>query len=301
MTTYAPHLSDGSFAIFLFHGVIREQIHPVRNYTRKHLPLARFKSVLQELRAAGAPVSIPDIVDASRGRRTLPPRAFAVTFDDGFENNFSVAAPALREAGVPATFYVTSGFVDHNSASWIDDIEEAVEKTDSVTLKLPFPLPRDSFRRPEEKRDLLEAIRKHVKGDPRIDPYSTAREIRRQLGAGSFVPDPGLDQKLSWDQVRELSRDPLFTFGGHGHTHRILSYLDPGRLEEEVTLSMDLLRRATGSAVLHYSYPEGLAHCYSEAVIACLKGRGIVCAPTAEHGVNRVGDDLFHLKRILVT
>src|SRR5207244_769127 len=117
----------------------------------------------------------------------------------------------------------------------------------------------------------------------------------RQLGVSEFIPDPGLDQKLSWDQVGDLSRDPLFTLGGHGHTHRILAFLEPGPLEEELSISMDRLRRATGRPVLHYSYPEGLSHCYSEAVIGSLKSRGIVCAPTAEHGVNRVGDDLFRL------
>jgi hypothetical protein len=53
-------------------------------------------------------------------------------------------------------------------------------------------------------------------------------------------------------------------------------------------------------AIEHYSYPEGLANCYSDRVIDLLRRQGIVCAPSAEHGVNRVGDDLFHLKRIMV-
>ncbi|HXX95056.1 MAG TPA: polysaccharide deacetylase family protein [Planctomycetota bacterium] len=301
MSQFARRLGHRTFAIFLFHGVVREHRHQVRNYTRKHLTLSRFEEVLRELLAGGTPVSIPDIVDAARYGRRLPPRAFAVTFDDGFENNASVAAPALRKAGIPATFYVTSGFVDRNSASWIDEIEEAVEKTEVVRLHLPLKLARETFRDPQEKRELLDAIRKHVKGDPRIDPYEFSRDVRRQLATGPFVPDVELDQKLTWEQIGELSRDPLFTVGGHGHTHRILSFLDPLQLEEELATSLGRVRGATGSGVLHYSYPEGLAHCYSEAVIGSLRRHGIVCAPTAEDGVNQVGDDLFRLKRIMVT
>jgi peptidoglycan/xylan/chitin deacetylase (PgdA/CDA1 family) len=301
MSGFENRLGQDTCAIFLFHGVILEQRHQVRNYTKKHLTLDRFREILSALRASGTPVSMPEVVDAHRQRGALPPRAFAITFDDGFENNLSVAAPALRDLGIPATFYVTSGFLDRNSASWIDEIEEAVERMDLVVLNLPFPLPRESFRGPGEKRELLDTIRKNVKADPRIDPYEFSADVRRQLKAAPFKPDPGLDQKLSWAQVGELSRDPLFTVGGHGHTHRILSFLSPAALEEEFDVSMDRLRAATGRPVLHYSYPEGLAHCFSDGVISSLRRRGIVCAPTAIDGVNHVGDDLFRLRRIMVT
>ncbi|MFH1452519.1 MAG: hypothetical protein ABIH00_00885 [Armatimonadota bacterium] len=51
---------------------------------------------------------------------------------------------------------------------------------------------------------------------------------------------------------------------------------------------------------MHYSYPEGLDYCYSDEVINMLKEYGIKCSPTAIDGVNKVGDDLFHLKRVAV-
>ncbi len=298
---YSAFLGDDTVAIFLFHGVIPEQRHTVRNYTRKHLLRERFESVLDDLCSTGTPVSMDDIVASARRNRCLPSRAFALTFDDGFKNNCSVAAPILVTYGLPATFYITTAFVDENGCSWIDMIEYAVEATDGFELSLPFPGPHVSYKTVPEKRDLLEAVRRFVKGDPDIDPYAFAREVWRQLGVSRMEPDLYLDEKMSWADVRELSRHPLFTIGGHGHTHRILEYLDQSELEREVAVSMARLRSSLDVPVSHYSYPEGLSTCYSERVIRLLQSHGIICAPTAEPGINGVGDDLFRLKRVMVT
>lgn len=301
MTDYASFLEAGRVAIFLFHGVIREKRHVIRNYTQKHLLLDRFVAVLRELRdAGGVPVSMDEIVAARRSGRSLPSRAFAITFDDGFENNLSVAAPVLVEHGIPATFYVTTRFVAENGSSWIDLCEAAVDARSSFVLQAFSPELDGAYARRDEKISLLERIRRLVKNDRSIDPYAFAARFREALGAGALEPDPDLDRKMTWAELRTLAAERSFTVGGHGHTHRILEFLDDAELEDEVVLSLAKLRGHLGTRVEHYSYPEGLAHCYSPRVIAVLERHGIVCSPTAEHGTNGSGEDLFHLKRIMV-
>jgi len=300
MTDYTRFLGEDTFAIFLFHGVIRQQRHRIRNYTRKHLELNEFEAILRSLKSEGTAVSLPEIVAATQSGAALPPGAFAITFDDGFENNHSVAAPALSALDIPATFYVTSGFIAENGASWIDLIEYAVEHTPMARLDLPYPGLTGVWTTPAEKIALLNLVRQTVKGDRAIEPYEFAAEVMRQLGVGPLVPDPELDQKMSWAQVRALSEDPLFTVGGHSHTHRILAYLETDELTREIGLSLDLVRPHVSGPLTHYSYPEGLSYCYDDRVIRLLKEQAIICSPSAEHGVNRMGDDLFHLKRVMV-
>jgi peptidoglycan/xylan/chitin deacetylase (PgdA/CDA1 family) len=296
---YSSFLARDTFAVFLFHGVVRSNRRTVRNYTKKHLLMERFQEILDSLAAAGVAISMPQIAVAAEAGKPLPPRAFAITFDDGFANNYSLAAPLLEKMDMPAAFYVTTGFVDANGSSWIDRIEYAVELVPGVHLRTPAVL-SGSYSSASEKRDLLDRIRRLVKCNRDIDPYAFAAEFCDQLGVQTMDPDPELDQKLNWDQVRELHSNELFTVGGHGHTHRILEYLPRSELEGEIALSIETLERRLGTKVEHYSYPEGLAYCYSDRVIEVLRRHGIRCSPSAEHGINRHGEDLFRLKRIMV-
>jgi peptidoglycan/xylan/chitin deacetylase (PgdA/CDA1 family) len=300
MKSYVSHLGDDTFAIFLFHGVIRRQRHAVRNYTRKHLPVDDFVACMKELSSAGVAVSMDEIVAARHTGKRLPKRAYAITFDDGFENNASVAAPVLDEMRIPATFYVTTGFVGTKTRSWTDEIEAAVDGAGVVAVAGVKGLVDGSYATTQQKIALLDAARTYVKSNEAVDPYAFAAGLieRARIAPGPF--DGELDAKLEWKQVAALAAHPLFTIGGHSHTHRIMSFLPGDELEHEIDTSLELLKDAVQAPLRHYSYPEGLAHCYSPKVIDSLQQRGIQCSPTAEDGVNPPGQSLFHLKRVFV-
>ena len=300
MTAYRQYLSPDGLAIYLFHGVVPERHSGVRNYTLKHLGSGEFTEICSALADQGEPVDLESALAMLAGEEDLPPNAFLFSFDDGFRNNLTVAAPILERFEIPAVVYCTTGFVGENGTSWVDLIEEALERTSQRELRLPWrdiSLPCGSV---EERIAMVEEVRSVVKSKPEADPYEIAGEIRDAAGVGPFEPDPELDQKLSWDEVRELASSDLFTVGGHGHTHRILSYLDDGELEDEIDTSMELLGRELEQPIRHYSYPEGMGHCYSDQVINALKQRGIVSSPTAIDGINRPGADPFHLRRVMV-
>jgi len=300
LKAYAELLEPGSITIFLLHGVIRQQSNGVRNYTRKHLPETRFDALCALLSQRGYPVDADEAVAMLEGKDDVPDRAFLLTFDDGFRNNLTVAAPLMERHGIPGVFYVTSGFVEHNWASWIDLVEDAVEKTRRRALRLPWSNEEWPLDTRAAQIALLDEVRRVGKTHADLDPYSIADQIRHDCGVGEFDPHPELDQKLSWAEVRSLARGAGFTVGGHSHSHPILTHLSPDELDWELDTSMNLLSQALGGPIRHYSYPEGLEHCYSDAVIMGLRDRGVVCAPTASPGPNRVGDDPFRLRRHLV-
>lgn len=301
MKDYSQYLIPDGYVIYLFHGVIPEQVHQVRNYTKKHLTRDEFRQQITQMCGKGTAVSMQDIVDATNRNEPLPPYAFSVTFDDGFENNYSVAAPVLDEAGVPAMYYITTGFIESNNTSWIDQIEFAFEKVSSFTFQNPYDA-NQSFvcDSPESKITALTEIRKFVKQSSSINSVEFAQKSLEQLKIEDIEIDPHLDQKMSWQQAAELDRHALFTIGGHTHTHPILSFLSPDELQDELDTSLSLLQKHLQRDIPHYSYPEGLAHCYNDDVIHALQTRGVICSPTAIHGDNRLGDSLFHLNRIMV-
>lgn len=299
---FSERLAADSLAVFLLHGVVEEHANAVRNYNRKHIDRARFTAFLEDLGARGTALSMDEVLEVCESGGAFPERSYAITFDDGFENNASVAAPVLRRMGIPATFYITTGFVDRNSMSWIDRIETVIENAASGQVRLPWDSRPWEFRGPEDRVRVLDEVRRVAKTDRSVDQDALAADLARQCGMDPvYFGDGPLDRKMSWRQARDLAADPLFIVGGHSHTHRTLAFLDDSELEREIGRSIDLLEEKAGIASPHYSYPEGLAHCYDDRVVEALRRRGIRCSPTAMDGVNRRGSHPFHLKRIMVT
>jgi peptidoglycan/xylan/chitin deacetylase (PgdA/CDA1 family) len=297
----ANRLTDHSLAIFLFHGVVETSDYTIRNYTRKHLERPYFQECLADLRRVGYPLSIEEVVEYHRAGEPFPPYSFVITFDDGFANNYSLAAPILNEFGLPATFYVTTNFVESNLMPWMDQLELCLELTSAQQLRFWWEEQIHSLATPQDKIRLLDYLRYYVKREPAIDLDELTCTAFEQCGISPTRHGNGpLDLKMSWPQVRELAAADNFVVGGHTHRHAILSFLHQGELEAEIETSLALLRDKAGVHTCHYSYPEGLAHCYSEQVITTLKHQGIICCPTAIDGVNLITDDLFHLKRIMV-
>ncbi|MBO6519963.1 MAG: polysaccharide deacetylase family protein [Rhodospirillales bacterium] len=303
--SWADRLHPENLTIFLFHGVVEQSDYLVRNYNRKHLAAADFRAIMTALSERGSALSMDEVIAHHKNQTPYPEYAFAVTFDDSFENNLTVAAPILRELGIPATLYATTGFISNNRMSWVDRIEWAFEEKcrfdKAVEPDLPWQDTPVRAETAEEMRALLSDIRTKVKSGLISDPDAFATEIQVQLGLSETwtTPDP-LDKKLTWDQIRELHDDPLFIIGGHSHSHAILSYLDESALANELDTSLRLLKDNTGIDPVHYAYPEGLPDTFSQGVIEALKDRGIVCCPTAISGYNTPETDLFHLKRFLV-
>jgi len=135
---YNKYLSDNSLAIFLFHGVIEKNKYSVRNYIKKHLEKDYFYLILKELKKQGYPLSMDQLVDLHNNKESYPPNSFIITFDDGFENNYSIAAPILDDMNIPATFYITTDLVKNNIMGWSDRIEYCFENTDKAEIIFPW-------------------------------------------------------------------------------------------------------------------------------------------------------------------
>ena len=64
-------------------------------------------------------VSLDELVAALERGGKLPPRALAITFDDGYADNHRLALPVLRALGLPATVYVATGSVSDAAPFWV--------------------------------------------------------------------------------------------------------------------------------------------------------------------------------------
>jgi peptidoglycan/xylan/chitin deacetylase (PgdA/CDA1 family) len=95
--------------ILCYHGVGPTSVRTDPGFLRIRPEL--FRRQLDVLRAAGfAFVTVAELAELSDGR-SPPPGRIALSFDDGMDDNHDVVLPILREYGLRATFYVTTGLI----------------------------------------------------------------------------------------------------------------------------------------------------------------------------------------------
>jgi len=99
--------------ILLFHRIRDNDDSPLSTPSRV------FESMICEISQGYNPVSLEVLVRKIRKREELEPRSVVVTFDDGYRDNFLIAAPILQKYGVPATFFISSEYIDSERVfSW---------------------------------------------------------------------------------------------------------------------------------------------------------------------------------------
>ena len=294
-------LRNNFFQIFLFHGVIKKKKFKVRNYNNKHLLEDHFYKVLKRLKSKGNALSMDEMVFIKKNNQKFPKKSFVITFDDGFENNYSIAAPILDDLNIPATFYFSTDFIDNNTMSWIDKIEYCFE----LDKKLRFLEINDfgnfDISTIEKKIKCLEIIRAKVKSNFNINTKILVKKIFKYFNLEMINnSNNDIDKKINWKKTNLLKNNKLFTLGGHSHFHMPLTYFSKKGAVNQISKSIKLFKNNTNIILKHYSYPEGQKKDYNQNIKSILNKKGIICCPAAINGFNNLKTSLFDLRRIQV-
>ena len=224
---------------------------------------------------------------------TLPPRAVAVTFDDGYQDNYTYAWPVMRKYGVPATIFVVTGVIDRTHSLWWDEVAVRVAwmvEQGVVPDAIPDWMRTFLERKGETVQDIAQKTVSKLNGMPLGQRTICLNALRR----GS--PDCQLpaDLMLTWDQLREMQRDGVRA-AAHTVSHPFMDELPEDEIAREVEGCFERLRHELGEPPRLLAYPRGRV---AEHVKRVLKRVQVEAAVTTESGVNREGADLLHLRRV---
>jgi peptidoglycan/xylan/chitin deacetylase (PgdA/CDA1 family) len=190
---------------------------------------------------------------------TLTQDSLIITFDDGYRDNLTVALPILEKYNVPATIFITSGFIDRTSSLWWYEQEKIVRALSSLT----FPIGKETVRRsatsPDEKRALffeLAALSK-LMTPSQITSFMENLTNQYERLHIPHTPDCRHPIMLTWDEVRSLSSHPLITIGAHTHTHPVLSLLSDKEVEDDIEKGCERLYYELGRRPSFFAYPYG--------------------------------------------
>jgi peptidoglycan/xylan/chitin deacetylase (PgdA/CDA1 family) len=294
-------IPKNNFVIFLFHGVIEKNLFEVRNYNKKHILKKEFLKILRLLKKSGNVLSLDEIFYCIKNHINLPKNTYAITFDDGFENNYSLAAPILDELNLPSTFYFSTDFIENNTMSWIDKIEYCIELKKKGEVYIPWLKRKIQFNSKKSKINLLENIRYFVKNNFGFNINNFVNHFFSQCNIKIINhSNINIDKKINWKQTNILKNHRLFKVGGHSHEHLSLGLLSSKHSNLQIKKSLRLFKKRINLNLDHYSYPEGRKIDYNKSIITALKSSGIKLCPTAIEGKNNLNTSLFNLKRILI-
>ncbi len=250
------------------------------------------------LRRHYLPVSLGQIACAFRDGNPLALNAVAVTVDDGYRDFLDHAAPVLKTYKIPATIFLVASFIDREQWLWWDLLAYSLARTTRTNLETT---PGNTPLIPgTENAAAFNLCVEQLKGLPNRMRIAALADILKQLDVPLPAEIPAEMAPLTWEEIRALRKQDI-EFGGHTVTHPILSRVETSdELAHEVSSCKLRIERALGEPVLHFSYPNGLARDWNEAVVRAVETAGYATAVTTVHGINRPNDSPFLLKRIAV-
>ena len=221
---------------------------------------------------------------------------FVVTFDDGYEDNYTYAYPILKELGIPFTVYVSVDLVNDHQPIWNYPIliEKVVRKNEKLELGNGMRL---ECRNVSEKNAAFLQLKSWLFSLPYASLHD---EFVKALG--NYLTDDVFEvNTMTWEQIQEMANDPLCTIGSHTMSHCRLAMKDEDVLMYELKNSKDILSEKIGKPVEHLSYPYGWITDVSDEAAEMAKRVGYKTAFHSFGGPIREKDnDMFHLKRIMV-
>lgn len=294
-------LQRGS-AIILYHGVTdRADGSDIQNYRRKHLSVPAFRRQIEFLKRHFQIVPLYELMANLHSHRSLQ-RLVSITFDDGYQNNFRVAWPILKELGVPFTIFVVTDFIERCAPLWMDRLECAIGRSKVLNLKIAlagvdrqFPL-----RTREEKMRTDLEIRNYLKRVPDYARRELLGQIIEQMGEDirswpEIEPDYA---PLSWKELQSMVDSDLADVGAHTKTHAILTRLDPLSARVELSGSKRIIEDRLGRPCRFFAYPNGQPGDFDDIATRLVREAGFEGAFTTVMGFVNAGGDPYALRRM---
>jgi peptidoglycan/xylan/chitin deacetylase (PgdA/CDA1 family) len=257
-----------------------------------------FRSQVRHLRAEYSVTSLEGLADAVRAG-AVPDRSVAITFDDGYLDNYTVASPILLDLGLPATFFVTTDGLDRVYEYWWDAIERILcapgcPLPEALDLSVAGTRVSMPTRSPAQRTN----AHRHVHG-LMLAASAEARDAGlAALARWSQRPTPVLPahRRMNADELRVLSARPAHDIGAHTARHLMLPAQHRDVQAAEMLEAKECLQALLGKPVAGLAYPYGAVDEHTSTIARASFAFAVTC-----EGVGfSAGADRWRLPRVEV-
>lgn len=247
-------------------------------------------------------VSLEELIDTIKRGRKFKDYTCAITFDDGWQDNYKYAFPILKKFNLPATILLTTGFIGKTEWFWQDKVmyliynflenkEQLKKEIDDVTKSwnILTPLLKNNTLSEEHLNEIINKLKEL--------PINEIDKIIDEMKVKLKIKDfPSKRLTLNWEEIDEMANDNI-TFGSHTVNHPILTNLSDDEITTELSISKKTLDEYLSIKIRGFCYPNGD---YNAKIKKMTKENGYGYAVTTQKGFTTNQDDLYGIKRIAV-
>lgn len=235
---------------FCYHTVSDRQLPHIESLYRCK-SVAQFRRDLDFLRRSYRVVRYDDL-ESARARSNGKPFV-VITFDDGLVECYDVIRPLLLEYGLPATFFITTEFLDNRRLFYRQKVALCIEAYSRLSGQ----------EATAARNEIARFFDVEVAGD---------RELVARLQAATWKEEPAIDATcstlgidtdaylrtirpyLTLAQLGTLAADG-FTIGAHGTSHQRLGAMTETEARAEIIAACDVVSKLVAAERVPFAFP----------------------------------------------
>lgn len=251
---YAYKLRDKAL-VLLYHRVLRAvEDEQVFVQPGMYVTTSTFRAQANFLKETFDVISLDEMVErVERGRKVGG--CCAITFDDGWQDNYSQAFPVLKNFGLPATVFLATAFIGTDRLFWPEELAFFLDHSESFDASYNnSALGRFIRQLPEKgpKADRYEHAIMDLKKRPRDEREEILSNLRR-LSSVAF----GKRVLMNWEEARHMLKSGLISFGAHTAEHVMLDQVSLDLARKEIGQSKQTIEERLGVSPRLFAYPNG--------------------------------------------
>lgn len=261
-------------------GYVQPGMYVTANTFRQHLEILNDRFIV---------LSLNELADRVKAGKSIG-GCCAITFDDGWQDNYALAFPIFTEMAVPVTVFLATAFVGSERMFWPEELSFYLRQEEVKTFILSGGTKLLTVKSSHYTDEIFfDDIIQTVKS---LSPEKRNELLNQLRTASSKYPVDRL--LLNWEEVKSMHASGFCSFGSHTANHVILDQVSLKEAELEISRSKEELELHLGRSTL-FAYPNGN---YSYALQDILKRHGFSVAVTTQKGWVDMRTNLLAIPRI---
>lgn len=242
---------NNSIVNLMYHGVVNENSN---YFSPRHITNKQFEKHLLYYKKNFDIISVEEAFENLQNNHQYRRKTITISFDDGFENNYTNALPILEKHKIKATIFVSSSCIQESEWLWTDFIAALnyFYKNQAVMID------NYTFLNSFDKRNNI-SLPDFIKTTSYSYRDKLINKISKKFGIEAKLKTVPIEiwKLLNLEDLKRLSKSPFIDIGSHGHSHFNLSNIAVDEARIELLSSKTLLENAINKKINIIAYPDG--------------------------------------------